>query len=80
MQCQILVLRHAMETATAERECEIVTLHADLVSVRSELEQWRSMASKYEEEISQLQEALTRQQQEQNASTELHGECKQKYQ
>ncbi|KAI3369723.1 hypothetical protein L3Q82_024562 [Scortum barcoo] len=56
---EILVLRHAMEAATAEREREIAVLQADLGGVRSELEHWRNTAAKYEEEIGRLQEAFT---------------------
>lgn len=71
---QILVLRHAMETATAEREREIAALQADLGSVRSELEHWRTTAAKYEEEIGRLQEAFSQQQQQQNSACQLQGE------
>uniref|UniRef100_A0A3Q3WZ92 Sarcolemmal membrane-associated protein n=1 Tax=Mola mola TaxID=94237 RepID=A0A3Q3WZ92_MOLML len=71
---EILVLRHAMEAATAEREREIAALQADLGSVRSELERWRSTAAKYEEEISRLQEAFTQQQRQQNTTNQLQGE------
>lgn len=72
---EILVLRHAMEAATAEREREITVLQADLVSVRSELEHWRNTAAKYEEEIARLQEAFTQQEQQQSATSELQAEC-----
>ncbi|XP_042081752.1 sarcolemma associated protein a isoform X5 [Haplochromis burtoni] len=72
---EILVLRHAMEAATAEREREITVLQADLVSVRSELEHWRNTAAKYEEEIARLQEAFTQQAQQQTAASELQVEC-----
>uniref|UniRef100_A0A3B4G380 Sarcolemmal membrane-associated protein n=1 Tax=Pundamilia nyererei TaxID=303518 RepID=A0A3B4G380_9CICH len=72
---EILVLRHAMEAATAEREREITVLQADLVSVRSELEHWRNTAAKYEEEIARLQEAFTQQEQRQTAASELQVEC-----
>ncbi|XP_028260961.1 sarcolemma associated protein a isoform X2 [Parambassis ranga] len=72
---EILVLRHAMEAATTEREREIAALQADLGSVRSELEHWRSTAAKYEEEISRLQEAFTQQQQQQNNASQLQVEC-----
>uniref|UniRef100_A0A7N8WX73 Sarcolemmal membrane-associated protein n=1 Tax=Mastacembelus armatus TaxID=205130 RepID=A0A7N8WX73_9TELE len=72
-QPSILVLRHTMEAATAEREREIAALQADLSSVRSELEHWRNAASKYEEEISRLQNAFTQQQQQQNSTSQLQG-------
>uniref|UniRef100_A0A3B4ZQ52 Sarcolemma associated protein n=1 Tax=Stegastes partitus TaxID=144197 RepID=A0A3B4ZQ52_9TELE len=72
---EILVLRHAMEAATAEREREIAALQADLGGVRSELEHWRNTAAKYEEEISRLQEAFTQQQQQQNTASQLQVEC-----
>ncbi|XP_006783115.1 sarcolemma associated protein a isoform X5 [Neolamprologus brichardi] len=72
---EILVLRHAMEAATADREREITVLQADLVSVRSELEHWRNTAAKYEEEIARLQEAFTQQEQQQTATSELQAEC-----
>uniref|UniRef100_A0A672ZEW9 Sarcolemmal membrane-associated protein n=1 Tax=Sphaeramia orbicularis TaxID=375764 RepID=A0A672ZEW9_9TELE len=71
---EILVLRHAMEAATAEREREIAALQADLRSVRTELEHWRNTAAKYEEEIKRLQEAFTQQQQQQSSTTQLQGE------
>uniref|UniRef100_A0A3P9KP35 Sarcolemmal membrane-associated protein n=1 Tax=Oryzias latipes TaxID=8090 RepID=A0A3P9KP35_ORYLA len=66
-----LVLRHAMETATAEREREIAALQADLGSVRSDLEHWKSTAAKYETEIKHLQEAFTQQQQLQSSASRL---------
>nr|XP_046240893.1 sarcolemma associated protein a isoform X9 [Scatophagus argus] len=72
---EILVLRHAMEAATVEREREIAALQADLGSVRSELEHWRTTAAKYEEEISRLQEAFTQQQQQHNTAMQLQTEC-----
>uniref|UniRef100_G3NI33 Sarcolemmal membrane-associated protein n=1 Tax=Gasterosteus aculeatus aculeatus TaxID=481459 RepID=G3NI33_GASAC len=72
---EILVLRHAMETATAEREREIAALQADLCGVRSELERWRDTAAKYEREISRLQEAFTLQQQQRSTANQLQAEC-----
>ncbi|TMS19293.1 Sarcolemmal membrane-associated protein, partial [Larimichthys crocea] len=72
-QGEIIVLRHTMEAATAEREREIAALQADLGSVRSELEHWRNVASKYEQEISRLQDAFTQQQQQQSSATKLQG-------
>uniref|UniRef100_A0A3B3TMU9 Sarcolemmal membrane-associated protein n=1 Tax=Poecilia latipinna TaxID=48699 RepID=A0A3B3TMU9_9TELE len=72
---EIIVLRHTMETATAEREREIAALQADLGGVRTELEHWRSTAAKYEEEISRLQEAFAQQQQQQNTASQLQEEC-----
>ncbi|XP_078103754.1 sarcolemma associated protein a isoform X10 [Sander vitreus] len=72
---EILVLRHAMEAATAEREREIAALQADLGSVRSDLEHWRDTAAKYEGEISRLQEAFTQQQHQQSSANQLQAEC-----
>ncbi|XP_053723239.1 sarcolemma associated protein a isoform X5 [Synchiropus splendidus] len=72
---EILMLRHAMEAATAERDREIATLQADLGSVRSDLEHWRTTAAKYEQEISRLQEAFTQQQQQQSDAGQLQVEC-----
>lgn len=71
---QILVLQHAMNSATVEYQKEIATLQADLGSVRSELDHWRSTAAKYEEEIGRLQEAFTQQQQQQSTASQLQGE------
>uniref|UniRef100_A0A672GR17 Sarcolemmal membrane-associated protein n=1 Tax=Salarias fasciatus TaxID=181472 RepID=A0A672GR17_SALFA len=70
---EILMLRHAMEAATAEREREIAALQADLGGVRSELEHWRSTAAKYEAEIGRLQEAFAQQQQQHSAAGQLQG-------
>ncbi|XP_028432280.1 sarcolemma associated protein a isoform X4 [Perca flavescens] len=72
---EILVLRHAMEAATAEREREISALQADLGSVRSDLEHWRDTAAKYEGEISRLQEAFAQQQHQQSSTSQLQAEC-----
>ncbi|KAK5600033.1 hypothetical protein CRENBAI_011013 [Crenichthys baileyi] len=72
---EILVLRHAMETATAEREREIAALQADLGSVRTGLEHWKATAAKYEQEINRLQEAFALQQQQHNAASQLQEEC-----
>ncbi|XP_039654247.1 sarcolemma associated protein a isoform X1 [Perca fluviatilis] len=72
---EILVLRHAMEAATAEREREIAALQADLGSVRSDLEHWRDTAAKYEGEISRLQEAFAQQQHQQSSTSQLQAEC-----
>uniref|UniRef100_A0A8C6MJ40 Sarcolemmal membrane-associated protein n=1 Tax=Nothobranchius furzeri TaxID=105023 RepID=A0A8C6MJ40_NOTFU len=71
---EILVLRHAMEAATAEREREIAALQADLGNVRTELEHWRTTAAKYEMDISRLQETFMQQQQHQNTASQLQGE------
>ncbi|XP_059384988.1 LOW QUALITY PROTEIN: sarcolemmal membrane-associated protein-like [Carassius carassius] len=43
---EILVLRHAVETATAEREREITALQGDLSTVTAELDKWRQTAAK----------------------------------
>uniref|UniRef100_A0A8C5DZN7 Sarcolemmal membrane-associated protein n=1 Tax=Gouania willdenowi TaxID=441366 RepID=A0A8C5DZN7_GOUWI len=72
---EVLVLRHAMETAAAEREREITALQVDLSTVRSELDHWRSSASKYQEEISNLQRAFTEQQLQQSSTNQLQGQC-----
>ncbi|XP_034726067.1 sarcolemma associated protein a isoform X4 [Etheostoma cragini] len=72
---EIVVLRHAMEAATAEREREIASLQAELGNVRSDLEHWRDMAAKYEGEISRLQEAFTQQQHQQSSASQLQAEC-----
>ncbi|KAM3849986.1 sarcolemma associated protein a [Diretmus argenteus] len=72
---EIIVLRHAMEAGTAEREREIAALQADLGSVRSDLEHWRNTAAKYEEEIRRLQEAFAQQQQQQHTANQLQVEC-----
>ncbi|XP_029287083.1 sarcolemma associated protein a isoform X5 [Cottoperca gobio] len=72
---EIIVLRHAMEAATADREREIIALQADLGIVRSELEHWRETAAKYEGEISRLQGAFTQQQQQQSSTNQLQAEC-----
>ncbi|KAA8593282.1 hypothetical protein FQN60_009398 [Etheostoma spectabile] len=71
----IVVLRHAMEAATAEREREIAALQAELGNVRSDLEHWRDTAAKYEGEISRLQEAFTQQQHQQSSASQLQAEC-----
>ncbi|KAF7664187.1 hypothetical protein LDENG_00185970 [Lucifuga dentata] len=70
---EILVLRHAMEAATSEREREIAVLQSDLGNLRSELEHWRNTAAKYQEEISRLQQAFTQQQEQQNSANQV--EC-----
>ncbi|XP_060924962.1 sarcolemma associated protein a isoform X2 [Limanda limanda] len=72
---EIIVLRHAMEAATAERERDIAALQADLGGVRVELDHWKNTAAKYEEEISRLQEAFTQQQKQQNTANQLQVEC-----
>ncbi|XP_032369635.1 sarcolemma associated protein a isoform X9 [Etheostoma spectabile] len=72
---EIVVLRHAMEAATAEREREIAALQAELGNVRSDLEHWRDTAAKYEGEISRLQEAFTQQQHQQSSASQLQAEC-----
>ncbi|XP_077428583.1 sarcolemma associated protein a isoform X6 [Vanacampus margaritifer] len=72
---QILVLRHAVEAATAERERDIAALQEDLSGVRSELERWRSTAAKYEEEIGRLQEDFAQQQLQRNNTSQLQVEC-----
>ncbi|XP_068451922.1 sarcolemma associated protein a isoform X4 [Clinocottus analis] len=72
---EILVLRRAMEAATAEREREIAALQADLGGVRSELERWRDTAAKYEAEIGRLQDAFARQQQQRSDANQLQAEC-----
>uniref|UniRef100_A0A3B4ATD0 Sarcolemmal membrane-associated protein n=1 Tax=Periophthalmus magnuspinnatus TaxID=409849 RepID=A0A3B4ATD0_9GOBI len=68
---EILVLRHALDSASSEREREISALQSDLVSVRLELEQWRNTATKYEQEISHLQEVFS--QQQTNTHSQIQG-------
>ncbi|XP_061640930.1 sarcolemma associated protein a isoform X6 [Phyllopteryx taeniolatus] len=72
---EILVLRHAVEAATAERERDIAALQQDLGGVRCELERWRSTAAKYEEEIGRLQEDFAQQQLQRNNTSQLQAEC-----
>ncbi|XP_061689040.1 sarcolemma associated protein a isoform X3 [Syngnathoides biaculeatus] len=72
---EILVLRHAVEAATAERERDIAALQRDLGGVRCELERWRSAAAKYEEEIGRLQEDFARQQLQRDDAGQLQAEC-----
>ncbi|XDV51204.1 hypothetical protein PO909_020127 [Leuciscus waleckii] len=71
---EILVLRHAMETATAEREREIAALQGDLSIVTAELDKWRQTAAKYEVEISNLQASFQLQSQHQERASQLQGE------
>ncbi|XP_026130639.1 sarcolemmal membrane-associated protein-like isoform X3 [Carassius auratus] len=71
---EILVLRHAMETATAEREREIAALQGDLSTVTAELDKWRQTAAKYEVEISNLQASFQLQSQHQERASQLQGE------
>ncbi|XP_056590427.1 sarcolemma associated protein a isoform X3 [Triplophysa dalaica] len=71
---EILVLRHAMESATAEREREIAALQGDLSGVTDELDKWRQTAAKYEVEISNLQASFKLQNQHQEKASQLQGE------
>lgn len=71
---EVLVLRHAMETGTAEREREIAALQGDLGNVTAELDRWRSAAQKYEKEIDALQTTFQQQSQHQERATQLQGE------
>uniref|UniRef100_A0A673NJW6 Sarcolemmal membrane-associated protein n=1 Tax=Sinocyclocheilus rhinocerous TaxID=307959 RepID=A0A673NJW6_9TELE len=71
---EILVLRHAMESATAEREREIAALQGDLSVVTAELDKWRQTAAKYEVEISNLQASFQLQSQHQERASQLQGE------
>lgn len=77
--CQILVLQHAMNSASLQYEQEIAGLQADLGGVRSELEHWRSAAQQSEGDVVRLQEALALQQQQlqqqqQCSAAQLQGE------
>lgn len=71
---EVLVLRHAMEAATAEREREIAILQGDLSAVTAELEKWRKAAADYELEISTLQASFKLQSQHQEKATQLQAE------
>ncbi|XP_051957379.1 sarcolemma associated protein a isoform X2 [Xyrauchen texanus] len=71
---EILVLRHAMEAATAERERDISALQGDLSIVTAELEKWRQTAAKYEVEIGNLQGSFQMQSQHQERAIQLQGE------
>lgn len=71
---EVLVLRHAMETATAERERDIAALQGDLAAVTGELDKWRKAASKYELEISALQENFKMQSKHQERASQLQGD------
>uniref|UniRef100_A0A8C7CMP1 Sarcolemmal membrane-associated protein n=1 Tax=Oncorhynchus kisutch TaxID=8019 RepID=A0A8C7CMP1_ONCKI len=63
---EVLVLHHAMEANTAERERDIAALQRDLGGVTAELEKWRQSASKYEQEINSLQATIQQQSQHQH--------------
>uniref|UniRef100_A0AAR2KYN1 Sarcolemmal membrane-associated protein n=1 Tax=Pygocentrus nattereri TaxID=42514 RepID=A0AAR2KYN1_PYGNA len=71
---EVLVLRHAMEAATAEREREIAALQGDLCAVTAELDKWRKAAADYEQEISTLQASFKLQSQHQERAVQLQGE------
>ncbi|XP_064856828.1 sarcolemmal membrane-associated protein [Oncorhynchus nerka] len=71
---EVLVLHHAMEAATAERERDIAALQRDLGGVTTELEKWRQAASKYEQEINSLQATIQQQSQHQQRTNDLQGE------
>ncbi|KAI1890361.1 hypothetical protein AGOR_G00152940 [Albula goreensis] len=71
---EVLMLRHAMETATAEREREIAALQGDLGSVTAQLEKWRQAAAKYEQEIGTLQASFQLQSQQREKATQLQDE------
>uniref|UniRef100_A0AAZ3P118 Sarcolemmal membrane-associated protein n=1 Tax=Oncorhynchus tshawytscha TaxID=74940 RepID=A0AAZ3P118_ONCTS len=73
---EVLVLHHAMEAATAERERDIAALQRDLGGVTAELEKWRQAASKYEQEINSLQATIQQQSQHQHQqrTNDLQGE------
>ena len=70
---EVLVLHHAMEAATAERERDIAALQRDLGGVTAELEKWRQAASKYEQEINSLQATFQQQSLHQQRALELQG-------
>ncbi|KAM9524989.1 sarcolemma associated protein a isoform 14-T15 [Salvelinus alpinus] len=71
---KVLVLHHAMEAATAEKERDISVLQRDLGGVTAELEKWRQAASKYEQEINSLQATFQQQSLHQQRALELQGE------
>ncbi|XP_029630063.1 sarcolemmal membrane-associated protein isoform X3 [Salmo trutta] len=71
---EVLVLHHAMEAATAERERDIAALQRDLGGVTAELEKWRQAASKYEQEINSLQATFQQQSLHQQSTNDLQGE------
>ncbi|KAJ7994427.1 hypothetical protein DPEC_G00249160 [Dallia pectoralis] len=71
---EVLVLRHAMESATAEREREMSALQGDLSLVTTELDNWRKMACKYEEEVNTLQVTFQQQSRHQQRANDLQGE------
>ncbi|XP_038819486.1 sarcolemmal membrane-associated protein-like [Salvelinus namaycush] len=70
---EVLVLHHAMEAATAERERDISALQRDLGGVTAELEKWRQAASKYEQEINSLQATFQQQSLHQQSTNDLQG-------
>lgn len=70
---EILMLRHAMESATAEREREITALQGDLSAVTAELDKWRQTAANYEVEIGNMQASFQLQNQHQEKASQLQG-------
>uniref|UniRef100_A0A6Q2YPJ4 Sarcolemmal membrane-associated protein n=1 Tax=Esox lucius TaxID=8010 RepID=A0A6Q2YPJ4_ESOLU len=70
---EVLVLRHAMEAATAERDREMAALQGDLAGVTAQLDKWRKTASKYEEEINSLQTTFQQQSRHQQRANDLQG-------
>ena len=70
---EVLVLRHAMEAATAERERDIAALQGHLGGMGVELERWRAAAQQYEREIEALQATFLQQSQHQQRASRLQG-------
>ncbi|KAL1007836.1 hypothetical protein UPYG_G00092260 [Umbra pygmaea] len=71
---EVLMLRHALEAATAERERDMASLQGDLAGVTTQLETWRKAASKYEAEINSLQVTFQQQSRQQQRADNLEGD------
>ncbi|XP_076844889.1 sarcolemma associated protein a isoform X2 [Brachyhypopomus gauderio] len=71
---EVIVLRHAMEAAAAEREREIAALQGDLGTVTAELEKWRKTAADYEQEIGVLQASVRLHSEHQERANHLQGQ------
>lgn len=66
-------LKHALETAAAERDRDVAAIQTNLSTASKDLDKWRQTANKYEREIDNLQRDLQQQSMQWQKTAEIQG-------
>lgn len=70
---EVKSLKHALESASAERERDFAAIQSKLANALKDLDKWRQTANKYEREIENLQRDLQQQSKQWQKTAEIQG-------